>query len=460
MKNQQQILATEPIGKLLLKYSVPAIIGMIVNALYNVVDRMFIGNIPKVGVLAITGVGVTMPIMTIMLAFGMLIALGAIANISIKLGQGKKEDAELIIGNAITLSILISLLISVIGILFGDIILKSFGASESTLYYAKSYIYIILGGSVFCLLSFSLNNTIRGDGNPKLAAIIMIVGCLINITLDAILIFVFNMGIQGAAIATVISQAVTTIWGFVYYLKGKSNLKLKKENLKLNKDIVKTIFAIGLAPFAMQIAASLVQIISNNALKAYGGDVAIGAMATIASISMIFLMPVFGINQGAQPIIGFNYGARQYDRANKTFKVSASVACLIMTLGWLIIQLKPEIIVGMFNKDPKLMDITINGTKLYLFMLPIIGISITGSNYMQSVGKAKSAMILGLLRQVILLIPMIIILPNFFGLNGIWYAQPASDLLSTIITILVLIKELKKYKILENNMNYKDELQV
>ena len=460
MKNQQQILATEPIGKLLLKYSVPAIIGMIVNALYNVVDRMFIGNIPKVGVLAITGVGVTMPIMTIMLAFGMLIALGAIANISIKLGQGKKEDAELIIGNAITLSILISLLISVIGILFGDSILKSFGASESTLYYAKSYIYIILGGSVFCLLSFSLNNTIRGDGNPKLAAIMMIVGCLINITLDAILIFVFNMGIQGAAIATVISQAVTTIWGFVYYLKGKSNLKLKKENLKLNKDIVKTIFAIGLAPFAMQIAASLVQIISNNALKAYGGDVAIGAMATIASISMIFLMPVFGINQGAQPIIGFNYGARQYDRANKTFKVSASVACLIMTLGWLIIQLKPEIIVGMFNKDPKLMDITINGTKLYLFMLPIIGISITGSNYMQSVGKAKSAMILGLLRQVILLIPMIIILPNFFGLNGIWYAQPASDLLSTIITILVLIKELKKYKILENNMNYKDELQV
>ena len=459
MKNQQQILATEPIGKLLLKYSVPAIIGMIVNALYNVVDRMFIGNIPKVGVLAITGVGVTMPIMTIMLAFGMLIALGAIANISIKLGQGKKEDAELIIGNAITLSILISLLISFIGILFGDIILKSFGASESTLYYAKSYIYIILGGSVFCLLSFSLNNTIRGDGNPKLAAIMMIVGCLVNVVLDAVLIFVFNMGIQGAAIATVTSQAVTTIWGFVYYLKGKSNLKLKKENLKLNKGIVKTIFAIGLAPFAMQIAASLVQIISNNALKAYGGDLAIGAMATIASISMIFLMPVFGINQGAQPIIGFNYGAKQYDRANKAFKVSASVACLIMTLGWLIIQLKPEIIVGIFNKDSKLMDITINGTRLYLFMLPIIGISITGSNYMQSVGKAKSAMILGLLRQVILLIPMIIILPKFLGLDGIWYAQAISDLLSTIITITVLVKELKKYKDFKNDIQSKNELQ-
>ena len=459
MKNQQQMLATEPVGKLLLKYSVPAIIGMIVNALYNVVDRIFIGNIPGVGALAITGVGVTMPIMTIILAFGMLIGVGATANISIKLGQGKRDDAETIIGNAITLSIIISLAISVIGILFGDTILKSFGASESTLYYAKSYIYIVLGGSIFNLLAFSLNNTIRGDGNPKLAATIMVVGCLTNIVLDAVLIFVFNMGIQGAAIATVTSQAVTAIWGLTYYIKGKSNLKFKKSNLKLNKDIVKIIFSIGSAQFAMQIAASLVQIISNNALKAYGGDLAIGAMATISSISMIFLMPVFGINQGSQPIIGFNYGAKQYERANKAFKISVSVACVIMTVGWLLMQLKPELIVGMFNKDPKLMDITINGAKLYLFMLPIVGISITGSNYMQSVGKAKSAMILGLLRQVILLIPMIIILPKFFGLNGVWYAQPASDLLSTVITAVVLVKELKRYKNVEKEVELKSELQ-
>ena len=459
MKNQQQMLATEPVGKLLLKYSVPAIIGMIVNALYNVVDRIFIGNIPRVGPLAITGVGVTMPIMTIILAFGMLIGVGATANISIKLGQGKRDDAETIIGNAITLSIIISLAISVIGILFGDTILKSFGASESTLYYAKSYIYIVLGGSIFNLLAFSLNNTIRGDGNPKLAATIMVVGCLTNIVLDAVLIFVFNMGVQGAAIATVTSQAVTAIWGITYYLKGKSNLKFKKSNLKLNKDIVKIIFAIGSAPFAMQIAASLVQVISNNALKAYGGDLAIGAMATISSISMIFLMPIFGINQGAQPIIGFNYGAKQYDRANKAFKISVSLACIIMTAGWLLMQLKPELIVGMFSKDPKLMDITINGAKLYLFMLPIVGISITGSNYMQSVGKAKSAMILGLLRQVILLIPMIIILPKFFDLNGVWYAQPAADLLSTVITAVVLVKELKRYNNVEKEVELKSELQ-
>lgn len=442
----QQMLGTEPIGKLLLKYSVPAIIGMIVNALYNVVDRIFIGNIPNVGALAITGVGVTMPIMTIILAFGMLIGVGATANISIKLGQGKKEEAETIIGNTITLSVIVSLLISIIGILFGDIILKMFGASDATLHYAKSYIYIILGGTLFNTIAFTLNNTIRGDGNPKLAATIMVVGCLTNIVLDKLLISEFNMGIKGAAIATVTSQMVTAIWALMYYLRGKSNLKFRKSSLKLDKSLVKLIFAIGSAPFAMQIAASLVQVISNNALKAYGGDLAIGAMATISSISMIFLMPVFGINQGAQPIIGFNYGAKQYDRANKTFKISAIAAIILMTIGWILMQAKPELIVGMFNKDPKLMDITINGAKIYLFMLPIVGISITGSNYMQSVGKAKSAMILGLLRQVILLIPMIMVLPKFFELNGVWYAQPVSDFLSTMITIVVLVKELGRYK--------------
>ncbi|MGL4912974.1 MAG: MATE family efflux transporter [Romboutsia sp.] len=445
MKNEQ-ILGTEPVFKLLLKYSVPAIIGMMVNALYNVVDRIFIGNIPDVGPLAITGVGVTMPIMTIILAFAMLIGVGATTNISIKLGQGKKEDAQKLIGNAITLSVIVSILISIIGILFGDSILKLFGASDVTLYYAKSYIYIILGGTIFNILAFTLNNTIRGDGNPKLAAIIMVVGCLANIVLDAILIFAFNLGIQGAAIATVISQMVTAIWALMYYLKGKSHLTFEKSSLKLDKSLVKLIFAIGSAPFAMQIATSLVQIISNNALKMYGGDLAIGAMATISSISMIFLMPIFGLTQGAQPIIGFNYGAKKYSRANDAFKISALVSIVIMTSGWILVQTIPEAIVGMFNKDKQLMDITVNGLRIYLFMIPIIGVSITGSNYIQSVGKAKIAMILSLLRQVILLIPMIIILPKFFGLNGVWYAQPVADFLATMITVIILIKELKSYK--------------
>lgn len=445
MKNQE-ILGTESIGKLLIRYSIPAIIGMMVNALYNVVDRIFIGNIPGVGPLAITGVGVTMPIMSIILAFAMLIGIGATTNISIKLGAGKKEEAQNIIGNSITLSIIISLIISILGIIFGDNILTLFGASDATLYYAKSYIYIILAGSVFMTLGFTLNNTIRGDGNPKLAAIIMVVGCLTNIVLDALFIFVFNMGIQGAAIATITSQMVTAVWGLSYYIKGKSNLKFNKSSLKLKKSTVKVIFAIGSAPFAMQIATSLVQVISNNALKLYGGDLAIGSMATISSISMIFLMPVFGINQGAQPIIGFNYGAKKYKRANDAFKISAIAATIVLSIGWIIVMISPEIIVGMFNKDPKLMDITINGVKIYLFMLPIIAVAITGSNYIQSIGKAKVAMVLSLLRQVILLIPMIVILPKFLGLDGVWLAQPVSDLLATVITSIILFKELRSYK--------------
>ncbi len=299
---------------------------------------------------------------------------------------------------------------------------------------------------MFSILAYTLNNTIRGDGSPKLAAIIMVVGCLTNITLDAILIFKFNLGIKGAAIATVISQMVTTIWGFLYYVRGKSNLKFHKSSLKLDLCLVKNIFAIGSSPFAMQIAASLVQTISNNVLKANGGDLAIGAMTTISSISMIFLMPIFGLNQGAQPIIGFNFGAKQYDRANKAYKLSSLTAMLILTSGWLVIQIMPEVIVGMFNKDPKLMGISVRGAKIFLFMMPIIGISITGSNYIQSIGKAKIAMFLSLLRQVILLIPMIIILPNFWGLDGVWCAQPISDFLATIIVTTVLYKELSRYK--------------
>jgi putative MATE family efflux protein len=441
----QQLLANESIGKLLLKYSVPAIIGMIVNALYNVVDRIFIGNIPEVGSLAITGVGVTMPITTIILGFAMLIGIGATTSISIKLGQGKKEEASKVIGNAITLSVIISVILTIIGLVFGDIILSKFGASSETLYYAKSYINIILLGTIFNLIAFTINNTIRGDGNPKLSAIIMVIGCITNIVLDAVFIFIFNLGIQGAAIATVISQFLTAAIGIGYYVSGRSNLKFVKSSLRLDKEITIKILSIGAAPFSMQIAASLVQVISNNVLKTYGTDLAIGAMATISSVALMCLMPIFGINQGAQPIIGFNYGAKQEERAKKAFKLSALVATIILTFAFIIVQTFPEAIIGIFNKDPKFMEISVKGMRIYLLMLPIIGISITGSNYIQSIGEAKTAMFLSLLRQVILLIPFILILPRIFGLglNGVWIAQPVSDVLSTIITSLILVKSMR-----------------
>ncbi len=451
MKDNQQILGTEPIGKLLIKYSVPAIIGMIVNGLYNVVDRIFIGNIPGVGPLAITGLGVTMPIMTIIMAFGMLIGIGTTTNISIKLGQGKKEEAEKLIGNAITLAIIVGLLISVFGLIFENQILNMFGASEGSLPYAKAYINIILLGSVFNLLGFVFNNAIRGDGNPKLSAMIMVVGCLTNIVLDALFIMVLNMGIQGAAIATITSQFITSIWGLSYYLRGKSNLKFRKTSLKLDKSLVASIFAIGSAPFAMQIAASCVQIICNNSLKTYGGDLAIGAMATINSVIMMVGMPIVGISQGAQPIIGFNYGAKKYDRAHKALKICATAATIGLSIGWLLVQLVPGPIVSMFNSDAELVSISVDGIRKYLSMMPLIGVSMIGSNYFQAIGKAKHAMVLSLLRQVILLVPMMLILPRILGLNGVWFAQPIADLISFVVTAVLLIKEVKSDKIETND---------
>lgn len=443
--SHQELLGKEKIGKLLLKYSVPAIIGMLVNALYNVVDRIFIGNIPGVGSLAITGVGVTLPITTIILGFSMLVGVGATTTISIRLGQGRREEAEKVIGNAITLSAIIAIVLTIIGLVFGELILSKFGASESTMQYAKDYIYIILIGNIFNMVAFALNNTIRGDGNPKLAATIMIIGCLTNIVLDAVLIFVFNLGIQGAAIATVISQLITAVIGLRYYVSGKSNLKFVKSTLKLDKAIVSKILAIGAAPFAMQIAASLVQVIANNVLRTYGTDIAIGAMATISSVSLMCLMPIFGINQGAQPIIGFNYGAKQIDRAQKAYKISLIVATIILCVAFVLVQSFPEMIIGIFNKDPKFMDISVKGLRIYLLMLPIVGISITGSNYIQSIGEAKIAMFLSLLRQVILLIPFILILPRLFnlGVNGVWIAQPLSDVISSVITVAILVKTMR-----------------
>lgn len=447
MDNSKNILGTEPIGRLLLKYSVPAIIGMMVNALYNVVDRVFIGHIPGVGPMAITGLGVTMPIMSIIIAFGTLIGVGATTNVSLKLGQGDKNKAEQIVGNAISLAVSIGILITIFGTIFLNKMLIVFGASQSTIGYAKSYMSIILIGAAFNIMSMMFSNLIRGDGNPKLSAAIMGAGCFMNIILDAIFIFGFNMGIQGAALATIISQAVSTTWGLIYYLRGKSNVEFKKSNLKLDGAIIKTIFAIGMAPFAMQLANSMVQLMFNTSLKVYGGDLSIGAMATISSINMLFVMPAFGFVQGMQPIVGFNYGAKKYDRAKKTLKISLMLATVVFVLGALFIQIAPQVLVGAFNKDQELMNITVNGLRKYAFAMPIIGISIVGSNFIQSIGKAKMSMLLGLLRQVIVLIPMIMILPNFLGLNGIWVAQPIADIVSAIITGIVLVKEIRRYSV-------------
>ena len=443
MSNQKH-LGDAPIGKLLLQYSIPAIIGMVVNALYNIVDRMFIGNIPDIGSLAITGVGITMQIMTIVLAFGMLIGIGTTANISLNLGKGNRTTAEKLLGNAFTLSIIVGLAIAITGTIFANPILNLFGASENTLFYAKEYIGIILLGCTFNILSFALNSTVRADGNPKMSSITMVIGCGANIILDYLFIFVLNLGVKGAALATIISQAITFFIILYYYTAGNSNLKLKIENFKLKKHLVTMTFAIGIAPFATQIANSLVQVIANNALKTYGNDLAIGAMTVISSLNIIFMMPIFGINQGCQPIIGFNYGAKKYERAKEAFKYATIAACVICIIGFISIQCFPTQIISLFNNDPELTTLAIKGIRIYLLMMPVVGINIVATSYYQSIGKAKISMFVSLLRQVILLIPFTIILPKFIGLDGVWAAGACADSLSVIITLVLLKKEFKQ----------------
>jgi putative MATE family efflux protein len=434
-------LGEEHIGKLLLKFSIPAIVGMLVNGLYIVVDRAFIGR--GVGELALSGVTVTFPIANIILAFGMLVGIGTAALISIKLGQQKKEEAEHILGNALTLIIIISILVTVLGLIFLDPMLIKFGASSETLPYAKQFITIILIGVIFQNIGFGLNNTIRSEGNPRVAMFTMLIGGILNIILDPIFIFVFHMGTKGAAISTVISQAVNTIYVLYYFLGGNSVLKIRYNNLKLKLQIVKDIFAIGMSPFSMQIAASIVTIISNISLVKYGGDLALGAMGVIMSMAMMILMPIFGINQGSQPIIGYNYGAKKYNRVKQALKLAVLGATIITTTGFVILMVFPRQLISIFNKDPELIAIGAHGIRIYLFMIPVIGFQIVSSNYFQAIGKAKISIFLGLSRQVIILIPLLFILPRFLGLNGVWASGPISDALASILTAVFLFVEIK-----------------
>lgn len=442
-KNQEE-LGTLGIVRLLVKFSIPAIIGMVVNMLYNVVDRIYIGNIPDIGGLAITGVGITMPVTSIITGLGMLIGIGTSASISLSFGSGKRNLAQKYLGNGLTAIIIISLIVAVFGNVFATGILGIFGASENTMPYALAYIRPLMIGTICNLCAFGLNHSINSDSNPKIAMSTMLIGAIINIILDPIFIFVFGLGIQGAAYATVISQFVAGCWVIYYFTKSsKSTIKLNKKDMMLDGEIIKRILMIGLAPFCMQVAGSIVQVIANNALMTYGGDLAIGAMAVITSVCTIFIMPIFGLNQGAQPIIGYNYGAKKYDRVKKTYLYGLIACTAVLLLSWIFIVMLPEKAIGMFNNDPMLTDIAVNGIRVYLFVLPLIGVQMTASNYYQAIGKPKKSMLLGLSRQVLMLIPAFLILPKFMGLEGVWLAGPIADGIAVILSGIIIIREMR-----------------
>jgi putative MATE family efflux protein len=450
MDTNKNLLVTMPVGRLLLKFSLPAIAGMIVNSLYNLVDRIFVG---KIGGLAMTGIGLSLPFILLLSAVSSMIGIGASALISIKLGENNKDEAKRLLGNAITLIIGLMLLMTLLGLVFKTPILKAFGASDATMSYAVDYMTLILYGAVFQGVGTGLLNVVRATGHPVKSMMIVLVGTLINIILDPILIFTFDMGISGAAWATIIAQLVTAIMVMHHFLSEKSQLKIEIHQLKLRIVTTMSILSIGFAPFVMQLSSVVVSVLSNNALKTYGGDMAIGAMTIINAVMVLFLMSAMGVTQGAAPIIGFNYGAKRFDRVKQILKLELIAVAAICTLTFILVQVFPVMLSSIFTGDPDLISMASSGMRLLLLMLPLLSAQMVGASYFQAIGEAKKAAFLGLSRQVLLLIPLLLILPRIFGLHGVWGSSALADFISSLIAIFSLKSAFNHLNKLEHNFS-------
>jgi putative MATE family efflux protein len=436
------------IRRLLLKFSLPAVVGMMAQALYQLVDRVFVGW--AIGEYGIAGVTVSFPFTLIVLAFGMLIGFGATALISMRLGEQKKAEAERILGNAAVLLVAASLAITALGLSFLDDILGFFGASRTVLPYARDYLQIIVLGTLFQMISFGLNAPIRGEGNPRIAMLSMLIGVVLNVILAPIFIFGFSWGMKGAALATVLSQAVSAAWVLGYFLSGASLLRLRLRNLWPQRPICGGILAIGSPHCAMQLVASVLQSILNHQLSIYGGDPAIAVMGIIFVMVMMIAMPVFGINQGAQPIIGYNYGAQRFDRVKRTLETAILAASALTVLGFVLMMLFPDLLIWLFVRNSRekeaLLPLGIHAIRISAAMLPVVGFQIVGASYFQAVGKPKQAMILMLSRQVLILIPAVLLLPALFQLDGVWAAMPTADFGASLLTGACLLVELRRLK--------------
>lgn len=441
--------ASESVGRLLLKFSIPAIVGMLVNALYNIVDRFFIGKMANVGAIALSGVGATFPVTIIIMAFGMLVGIGAASRISIALGENNKELASKILGNAFILNIIFSILLTIIGLLFYKPILMAFGADSTIIGYAEEYIVIIIAGIIFSNTAFSMNHCIRSQGFPKISMMTLLIGAIINIILDPIFIFGFGMGVKGAAIATVIAQIVSAIWTIQFLLSKKANIKIDVKYFKPDYSVIIHIFSIGMSPFAMQLASALIQTLFNKSLNTYAGPLGIGVFTSINSIIMLFFMPIFGINQGSQPLVGFFYGAKDYAKVRKTYVLSCISATILCTIGFIASQLAPAAMLSIFNTNDDFLELGTYGIRIFTAVLPMVGFQIISANFFQAIGKATTAMFLSLTRQVIMLIPLVLILPKFYGLTGVWISTPIADFLASLITLFYIIKLFKEFKKIE-----------
>ncbi|WP_245754950.1 MATE family efflux transporter [Pelosinus propionicus] len=435
-------LGEEKISTLLWRFSLPAITGMVVNAFYNVIDSIFVGR--GVGEIGLTAVTIAFPIMIVLMGFGMLVGVGAAAVVSIRMGEKQQQQAEKILGNAFTLSMILSIVFTGVVLLFLDPILILLGAETDVLPYAREFTKIIVLGSPFMYIGFGLNNIVRAEGNPQMAMSTTLISAGLNIVLNPLFIFTFHLGIGGSALATVVSQGVSALWVLVYFLQGKSVLKLRKKNFALDTRIVRNIFEIGMSPFLMQIASSLTTVLFNYTLLRYSGELAVAAIGIINRMGMLMLMPIFGISQGLQPIIGYNYGAGNYDRVTKALKIAIGAATLFSTIGFLLIQIFDKQIIMLFNDNPELILLGSEAMRINLCMLPVIGFQIIGANYFQAVGKAGYAIVLSMSRQLLILIPLVLLLPRLLGLQGVWLASPIADFSAALLTGIFLFRELRK----------------
>ena len=437
-------LGTEKISKLLKQYAFPAIIAMTASSLYNMVDSIFIGH--GVGALAISGLAVTFPFMNISAAFGSLVGVGAATMVSVKLGQKDYGSAKKVLGNVFLLNIVIGLIFMVVSIIFLDPILYFFGASENTIYYAREYMFIILLGNVVTHLYFGLNNVLRSSGHPQKAMFLTITTVVLNTILDPIFIFVFKWGIQGAAIATVLSQLVSLIWQIRLFSNKNEILHVDKGIFRPEARIIRDMVAIGLSPFLMNTAACFILILINKGMKTHGGDLAIGAVGIVNRISFMFVLIVMGLNQGMQPIAGFNYGAGRISRVMEVLKLTIFYATLIMTSAFLIGELIPGIAVRIFTSDKELIDLSVYGLRIAVMIFPLIGAQIVIANFFQSIGMAGKAIFLSLIRQVLVLIPCLLVLPQIWGITGVWVSMLISDCVAAIVSTLMMVHQIKKFK--------------
>ncbi len=442
-ENSPLTFGTERISKLLTQYAIPAIIAMTASSLYNMADSIFIGQ--GVGAMAIAGLALTFPLMNLAAAFGSLVGVGASTLVSVKLGQKEYEGANCVLGNVLTLNVCLGIAFTVIFLLTLDPILYFFGASENTLPYAREYMQVILVGNVFTHMYLGLNAVLRSSGFPKLAMFITLVSVVINCILTPLFIFGFGWGIKGAAWATVISQVISLIWQLIHFSKPKQLLHFQRGMYRLKSDIVRGIISIGLSPFLMNLCSCLIVILINRGLKEYGGDMAIGAFGIVNRIVFIFVMIIMGFNQGMQPIAGYNYGARQYPRVIDVTKLTMKWAVGVATTGFLLCQLFPSLIIRLFTSDIELIRVAVDGLRIVFAVFPIVGFQMVATNFFLSIGQSKKAIFLSLTRQMLFLVPCLLLLPPFWGTFGVWVSMPISDLIATILTVVVLINQFKKF---------------